>query len=176
MTHVGVLEVLYRVLIDRNVGQDTRHVNHSNSASVIIVPMVDNREVPRSPGWEDINQSNRKGMRIPSGSPECRDSSSHRFCLDLETYIINDHYDFEFGYKRRRNETEYEVEHVPYSFYQGGPRIKPESYSGTEDWEEYQSHFEDCADLSMWDNRSKVLFLTASLKGKARTYYELRCI
>ena len=73
-------------------------------------------------------------------SPECRVSSSHRFCLDHETYIINDHYDFEFDYKRRRNETEYEVEHVPYSFYQGGPRMKPESCCGTEDWEEYQSH------------------------------------
>ena len=68
-------------------------------------------------------------------------------------YIINYQYDSEFDYKRRRNETEYEDEHVHYSFYQGGPRIKPESYSGTKNWEEYQSH--------MWDHRRKVLFLTA---------------
>ena len=124
----------------------------------------------RSPGWGDINQSNRKSMRIPSGRPEYRDSSSHRSCPDLEPYI-NDPYDSEFDYERKRNGTEYEDEHVHYSSCQGGPRIKPESYSGTEDWEEYQSHFEDCAELSRWDHRSKVLFLAASLKGQARTYY-----
>ena len=51
------------------------------------------------------------------------------------------------------------------------PCLKPEPYSGSQNWEEYLSHFEDCAELSDWDSHSKVLFLAASLRGPARTYY-----
>ncbi len=49
--------------------------------------------------------------------------------------------------------------------------MKPESYNGTQDWESYLSHFEDCAELSGWDDKTKRLVLSASLKGQARTYY-----
>ena len=51
------------------------------------------------------------------------------------------------------------------------PSLKPEPYSGQECWEEYCSHFENCAELGNWDNRNKVLFLAASLRGQARTFY-----
>ena len=51
------------------------------------------------------------------------------------------------------------------------PCLKPESYSGSQNWEEYHSHFEDCAELSDWDSHNKVLFLAASLRGPARSYY-----
>ena len=51
------------------------------------------------------------------------------------------------------------------------PCLKPEPYSGSQNWEEYLSHFEDCAELSDWDSHSKVLFLAASLRGPSRTYY-----
>ena len=51
------------------------------------------------------------------------------------------------------------------------PNLKPEPYSGSEPWEEYHSHFEDCAELCRWDAQSKVLFLSASLRGQARTFY-----
>ena len=125
----------------------------------------------QSPGRGDINQSNRISMPIPHGRPDYRESYAQRFCPDLEPYI-NDPYESVPDYEQRRHWTEFGDEHVHYqSPCQIGPRIKPESYSGNEDWEEYQSHFEDCAELSRWDHRSKVLFLAASLKGHARTYY-----
>lgn len=49
--------------------------------------------------------------------------------------------------------------------------LKPEPYSGKDCWEEYLSHFEDCAELGHWDNRTKLLYLAASLRGQARTFY-----
>lgn len=49
--------------------------------------------------------------------------------------------------------------------------LKPEPYIGRDCWEEYLSHFEDCAELGQWDNRTKLLFLAASLRGQARTFY-----
>ena len=49
--------------------------------------------------------------------------------------------------------------------------IKPESYDGVEDWEEYISHFDICAELGKWRDQDKVLALAAALKGPARTFY-----
>lgn len=49
--------------------------------------------------------------------------------------------------------------------------IKPEAYDGVEDWEEYISHFEICAELGKWRDQEKVLALAAALKGLARTFY-----
>ena len=49
--------------------------------------------------------------------------------------------------------------------------MKPEKYDGKGDWAEYLCHFEDCADLSGWDNRSKCLILATSLQDGARKYY-----
>lgn len=49
--------------------------------------------------------------------------------------------------------------------------IKPEPYDGTEDWEEYISHFEICAELGRWREADKVLALAAALRGPARTFY-----
>ncbi|KAL3874194.1 hypothetical protein ACJMK2_037240 [Sinanodonta woodiana] len=46
-----------------------------------------------------------------------------------------------------------------------------ETASGTEDWEEYVSHFEICAELGHWKESEKVLALAASLRGPARTFY-----
>lgn len=49
--------------------------------------------------------------------------------------------------------------------------LKPEPYSGLEDWEEYLSHFELCAELGRWREHDKRLALGASLRGSARTFY-----
>ena len=49
--------------------------------------------------------------------------------------------------------------------------IKPEIYDGTEDWEEYISHFEICAELGRWSDHEKLLALGMALKGPARTFY-----
>ena len=49
--------------------------------------------------------------------------------------------------------------------------IKPETYDGVEDWEEYISHFEICAELGRWIDHEKVLALGMALKGPARTFY-----
>lgn len=52
-----------------------------------------------------------------------------------------------------------------------GVAVKPELYDGTEDWEEYISHFEVCAELGRWRPYDRVLALAAALKGPARTFY-----
>ena len=49
--------------------------------------------------------------------------------------------------------------------------IRPEPYTGTDDWEEYFSHFEDCAELGRWSREDRVLTLAACLRGPARTFY-----
>lgn len=49
--------------------------------------------------------------------------------------------------------------------------IKPDKYDGDEDWEQYISHFEDCAELGKWNKREKFLTLAACLKGQARAFY-----
>jgi len=56
--------------------------------------------------------------------------------------------------------------------------LKPEPYSDKDCWEEYLSHFEDCAELRQWDNRTKLLFLAASFymslsPADRRTYQSL---
>lgn len=49
--------------------------------------------------------------------------------------------------------------------------MKPDPYNGKDDWDEYFSHFQDCAELGRWSDRTKLLFLAASLRDQARTYY-----
>lgn len=49
--------------------------------------------------------------------------------------------------------------------------IKPEPYNGDEPWEYYYSHFENCAVIGGWDERTKILYLSVSLRGSARAYY-----
>ena len=49
--------------------------------------------------------------------------------------------------------------------------IKPDSFTGTEDWDQYLSYFEDCAELCQWSDREKLLYLATSLKQQARVHY-----
>ncbi|CAC5419936.1 unnamed protein product [Mytilus coruscus] len=49
--------------------------------------------------------------------------------------------------------------------------IRPEPYDGGEDWEEYISHFEVCAELGRWREADKVLALAAALRVAAKTFY-----
>jgi len=51
------------------------------------------------------------------------------------------------------------------------PHVEPDHFSGTENFEQYMSHFEDCAELSAWSDRVKVLVLSSKLKGNARNFY-----
>jgi hypothetical protein len=51
------------------------------------------------------------------------------------------------------------------------PSVKPETYDGSADWDEYLCHFQVCAELGKWDKREKVLALSASLRGAARTFF-----
>lgn len=49
--------------------------------------------------------------------------------------------------------------------------VKPEIYDGTDDWDQYISHFQNCADLGRWSETDKALTLSACLKGQARAFY-----
>lgn len=51
------------------------------------------------------------------------------------------------------------------------PSIKPDIYTGDDEWELYISHFEICAELGNWSQRDKVLTLAACLRGQARSFY-----
>lgn len=49
--------------------------------------------------------------------------------------------------------------------------LKPENFDGTADWDEYICHFRVCAELGNWNEREKLLALSASLRGAARTFF-----
>jgi len=49
--------------------------------------------------------------------------------------------------------------------------IKPDPYSGDDDWDQYISYFEDCAELAQWSSKERLLYLATSLKGQARLFY-----
>ena len=51
------------------------------------------------------------------------------------------------------------------------PHIKPDTYDGTGLFDQYMSHFEDCAELADWDERTRVLVLASGLRGSARGFY-----
>ena len=51
------------------------------------------------------------------------------------------------------------------------PEIKPQQYSGEEEWDSYISHFELCAELGKWNQDGKLLALCASFTGQARRFY-----
>lgn len=126
----------------------------------------------RSPGRGDMNQSNRQSRHIPRGRPDYKENPVSRPRPHPDPYDSDSGDASSDGEHHSPRLGGFEDDQVHYSSrYHGMPRIKPEPYTGNEDWEEYQSHFEDCAELSRWDHRSKVLFLAASLKGLARTYY-----
>ncbi|XP_055997890.1 uncharacterized protein LOC130047282 [Ostrea edulis] len=52
-----------------------------------------------------------------------------------------------------------------------GLNLKPEPFNGSDDWQEYISHFEVCAELGRWNDHEKVLVLAVCLRGPARTFY-----
>ena len=52
---------------------------------------------------------------------------------------------------------------------QGSVKMKPQCYDGSEDLDEYLSHFEILSDLNSWGYETKSLYLAGSLKGDART-------
>ena len=49
--------------------------------------------------------------------------------------------------------------------------LKPEPFNGEGDWDEYISHFENCAELGKWTEPNKALMLSACLRGPARIFY-----
>ena len=51
-----------------------------------------------------------------------------------------------------------------------GPSIKPQNFTGAEDWEIYITHFEVCAKLGRWNAHDKALALMASLREEAQSY------
>ena len=51
------------------------------------------------------------------------------------------------------------------------PSIKPEEFDGVADWDEYICHFRVCSELGNWNEREKLLILSASLRGAARSFY-----
>lgn len=51
------------------------------------------------------------------------------------------------------------------------PHIKPDPYTGEEDWDQFIAYLEDCAELARWTEREKLLYLATSLQKQARLHY-----
>ncbi|KAH3772524.1 hypothetical protein DPMN_173864 [Dreissena polymorpha] len=49
--------------------------------------------------------------------------------------------------------------------------VKSDSFTGEEDWDQYISNFEDCAELAQWSEKEKLLYIATSLKQQARAHY-----
>ncbi|XP_045206353.2 uncharacterized protein LOC123558545 [Mercenaria mercenaria] len=49
--------------------------------------------------------------------------------------------------------------------------INPDKFDGEDDWEQYISNFEDCAELGQWTEKEMLLTLSACLKGQTRAFY-----
>ena len=49
--------------------------------------------------------------------------------------------------------------------------IRPDKFDGTTDWEEYQLHFQTCAQLGKWDGVTKTTMFAVSRLGAARRFY-----
>ena len=47
------------------------------------------------------------------------------------------------------------------------PKIMPDKYDGTSDWNEYASHFDTCREINAWSQEEAAQFLAASLRGQA---------
>ncbi len=45
--------------------------------------------------------------------------------------------------------------------------MKPQTFSGNEDWESFIGHFEVCSRLGQWSQRTKALTLLACMRGQA---------
>ena len=82
---------------------------------------------------------------FPRCRPEYRDRSIQRSYPDPDAYD-SDPFETASDYVQCRPRVDIDEVSFQYpSSYQAAPRIKPETYTGNEDWEEYQSHFVDCA-------------------------------
>lgn len=61
---------------------------------------------------------------------------------------------------------------LPFRHFRPPPQIRPDPYTGEDEWDRYHSYFEDCAELAMWSEKEKLLYLATSLKQKARLFYD----
>ena len=51
------------------------------------------------------------------------------------------------------------------------PVVLPDEYTGDEDWLDWLTHFELCAKINDWDDKSKTAFLAVRLKRSAQQVY-----
>ncbi|XP_069125562.1 uncharacterized protein DDB_G0283697-like [Argopecten irradians] len=70
-----------------------------------------------------------------------------------------------------RNENHQEPDHTLFRpmTSKSNTRLKPQTYNGSEDFEEYLSQYEIIAQINNWDYKEKSLYLAGSLSGSART-------
>lgn len=60
----------------------------------------------------------------------------------------------------------------PYRHFRPPPQIRPDPFTGEDEWDRYFTYFEDCAELAMWSGKEKLLYLATSLKQRARLFYD----
>jgi len=71
----------------------------------------------------------------------------------------------------RRDEGDQDYIHRMPVHHERAPHVKPDAFTGEEDWDMYISHFEDCSRLARWTQNEKLLYLATALRGQARQYY-----
>ena len=92
------------------------------------------------------DRTSRSPVRRPRNTREMRDASEERW------------------------QPPYRDSHRNHDLFRSSVIITPDTYTGDDDWEQYISHFEDCAELGNWTEKEKVLTLAAKLKGQARVF------
>ena len=93
------------------------------------------------------DRTSRSPVRRPRNTREIRDTSEERW------------------------QPPFRDSHRNHDLFRSSVIITPDTYTGDDDWEQYISHFEDCAELGNWTEKEKVLTLAAKLKGQARVFY-----
>ena len=137
---------------------------------------INDRQIPQSSANEhnDIDNSDNESVSsvetvVSQNSMESRNGHNSR-------YNSNDHNYHQYSNMRHRSNRSNSNNCGDYypQYTQSAPliqSIKPDSYDGSQSFDQYLSHFEDCSELAHWDYRTRVLVLAASLRGAARTYY-----
>lgn len=102
--------------------------------------------------------------RVPIREHECLSREVDREGYSLENPVIKDR---RVSIKSEPQCFTYSRENTTPSGSLHRPVIRPQHYSGASSWHEYLKHFENCATINGWEDRDKLMFLSASLVDNA---------
>lgn len=123
---------------------------------------------------EEQSGARRKSVRFEDSSHDIHKTDTERDEYDLSPYLNKE--DRNVTMRRPQAHKSYSSARPKYETHssyaakgrQSIPNIKPATYDGSTSWLDYKSHFEACAKLCQWDETTKGLYLSVSLRGSAQ--------